>query len=312
MPRPASARRRNRAVRASGRNPLDKLISGFFGAGILLVMLPKALSTLPGMTAVAGLQKYGWMLLALGLGALALRMLGKTAQPPAEAPPPQPVLHKPARTQAPRAEPAAPSAPTPHAPPATGQAPERPTAWGLDVFRVIEWRRFEALVEALFAQAGFITRSQTHGADGGVDIWLHSKNQPDGTPVSIVQCKHWRDTKPVGVDKIRELRGVMAAHNVRRGQFACTARYTDAAREFARDNQINLLDGESLLALIAKRSPEQQQALLDVALEGEYWKPTCVNCGVKMVFRVPRSEGKGFWGCVNYPGCRVMVYARSE
>ena len=154
MPRPASARRRNRAVRASGRNPIDKLISGFFGAGILLVMLPKALmSTLPGMTAVARLQKYGWMLLALGLAI--------------------------------------------------------PTAWGLDVFRVIEWRRFEALMEALFAQAGFITRSQTHGADGGVDIWLHSKNQPDGTPVSIVQCKHWSDTKPVGVDKICLSHGVM-------------------------------------------------------------------------------------------------------
>jgi restriction system protein len=280
------------------------------------VMFPKALSTLPGLAAMAGLQKVGWMLLALGAAALALRLLAKIAKPPAEAPQPelppepQPALQKPARAKAPRAEPAAPSAPAPNTPPATGEAPQRPTAWGLEVFSVIEWRRFEALVEALFAQAGFITRSQSHGADGGVDIWLHSKNQPDGTPVSIVQCKHWSGNKPVGVDKIRELRGVMAAHNVRRGQFACTARYTDAAREFARDNQINLLDGESLLALIAKRSPEQQQALLDVALEGEYWKPTCVNCGVKMVFRFPRNEGKGFWGCVNYPKCRTVMSIR--
>lgn len=114
------------------------------------------------------------------------------------------------------------------------------------------------------------------------------------------------------VDKIRELRGVMAAHQIRRGQFACTARYTDAAREFARDNQINLLDGAALLDLIAKRTPAQQEALLDVALEGEYWKPTCVNCGVKMVFRLPRNEGKGFWGCVNYPMCRGRINVRNK
>ena len=79
------------------------------------------------------------------------------------------------------------------------------------VFDAIEWRRLEALVEELFRQAGFITKSQSHGADGGVDIWLYSKHQTDGAPVSIVQCKHWSG-KQVGVDKVRELRGVMASH----------------------------------------------------------------------------------------------------
>jgi restriction system protein len=184
---------------------------------------------------------------------------------------------------------------------------KRGSGWRLADIQVIEWHRFDALVEALFAQAGFVTRSQSHGADGGVDIWIHSRNQPDGAPVSIVQCKHWQSGKPVGVDKIRELRGVMAAHNVPRGQFACTAHYSDAAREFARDNRINLLDGAALLELIGKRTPEQQRALLDVALEGEYWKPTCVNCGTKMVLRTPRSGGKQFWGCVNYPRCRGIM-----
>ncbi|WP_269632134.1 restriction endonuclease [Pelomonas sp. BJYL3] len=37
---------------------------------------------------------------------------------------------------------------------------------------MIEWRRFEAVVEALFKQVGFETKSQSHGADGGIDIWL--------------------------------------------------------------------------------------------------------------------------------------------
>ncbi len=188
--------------------------------------------------------------------------------------------------------------------------PARPQAWGLEVFSVIEWRRFEALVEALFAQAGFVTRSQSHGAEGGVDIWLYSRHQPDSSPVSIVQCKHWQSGKPVGVDKIRELRGVMTAHNVHRGQFACTAHYSTDAIEFARTHQIHLLDGPALLRLIAKRTPEQQQALLDVALDGEYWKPTCTKCSTKMVLRASRNGGKPFWGCEDYPKCRGTMMAR--
>ena len=100
----------------------------------------------------------------------------------------------------------------------------RPQAWGTPVFEAIEWRRFEAVVERLFQQAGFDTRSQSHGADDGVDVWLYSRSLP-GEPVSLVQCKHWQGRR-VGVDKIRELRGVMAARNVKRGQFVATGGFT--------------------------------------------------------------------------------------
>jgi restriction system protein len=189
--------------------------------------------------------------------------------------------------------------------------PERvaPRAWSREVFEVIEWRRFEAVVEALFQQAGFETKTQSHGADQGVDVWLYSKHQP-GEPVSIVQCKHWQG-KQVGVDKIRELRGVMAAHNVRRGQFATTSTFSSAAVEFATGNAINLLDISGLLALIDKRSADEQARLLTVALHGEYWKPTCVNCGDKMVEREPKKGGAHFWGCINYPRCKTAMPMRS-
>jgi len=188
---------------------------------------------------------------------------------------------------------------------ATPAEPPRPTAWSAEVFDLIEWRRFEAVVEALFTQAGFRTRSQSHGADGGVDLWVYTRYQPD-KPVTIVQCKHWHG-KRVGVDKVRELRGVMAAHGVVRGQFATTSRFTDEAVAFAKENGINLLDVDALLKLIRSRSAEQQQALLDVALQGEYWRPTCVNCGIKLVLRRPRQGGKPFWGCTRYPACRTTL-----
>ena len=186
---------------------------------------------------------------------------------------------------------------------------QRPSEWSRDVFLQIEWRRFEAVIEALFAQAGFETKAQTHGADGGVDVWLYAKGKPN-EPVSIVQCKQWTG-KSVGVDKIRELRGVMASHNLSRGQFATTSGFTSEAVIFAKANGVNLLDVDALVALIERRSHEQRDALLAVALEGDYWRPTCVNCGTKMVERAKR-DGSGFWGCVNFPKCRTTMQVRSN
>lgn len=185
---------------------------------------------------------------------------------------------------------------------------ERPSEWSREVFLQIEWRRFEALIETLFVQAGFETKAQTHGADGGVDVWLYAKGRAN-TPVSIVQCKQWTG-KSVGVDKIRELRGVMASHHLTRGQFATTSGFTPDAVSFANENGVNLLDIDALLALIDRRSPEQREALLEVALEGDYWRPTCVNCGTKMVERAKR-DGSDFWGCASFPKCRTTMQMRA-
>ena len=178
------------------------------------------------------------------------------------------------------------------------------TTWSPAVFAAIEWRRFEAVCESLFGQAGFETKSQSHGADGGVDIWLHSRNATG--PVAVVQCKHWQG-KAVGVKELREFYGVMASHQLKRGTYATTSTYTADAAQFAKDNGINTLDGKGLLALIAKRTPEQQKALLAVAFEGEYWRPTCASCGVKMVERTPAKGGAKFWGCSNYPKCKSRL-----
>lgn len=174
--------------------------------------------------------------------------------------------------------------------------------WSAQVFKEIEWRRFEAVCEHLFCQAGFTTKSQSHGADGGVDIWLYSKNTTG--PAAIVQCKHWRKT-PVGVKEVREFFGVMASHKLTRGTYATSSVFTKDASDFAKANGINAMDGARLLAQIVQRTPEQQQALLAVAYEGEYWLPTCASCGVKMIER--GKPEKRFWGCANYPKCRNTI-----
>ena len=194
--------------------------------------------------------------------------------------------------------------------PRRGAPALQPQRWCREVFDIIEWRRFEAVVETLFAQAGFETRAQPHGADGGVDVWLYSKHHADGRdPVSIVQCKHWLSAK-VGVRPVRELRGVMAQHRIARGQFVTTSSFTEEARRFANDNGIGLHDTDGLLRLIGMRHPKEQEALLAVAFEGDYWQPTCASCGVKLVERTARESGRAFWGCENFPRCRKTMECR--
>ena len=188
-----------------------------------------------------------------------------------------------------RPRPARPATPEPERP-----APER--TWSAAVFDHIEWRRFEAVCEALFAQSGMRSESQSHGADGGVDIWLYS--QHSDKPV-IVQCKHWRKSV-VGVKELREFYGVLKSHDLTYGTFATSSTFSSDALAFAKSNRVNALDRERLLGLIAGRSPNQQQALLATAYEGEYWKPTCVKCGVKMVLREKKDGSSSFWGCANY------------
>lgn len=190
------------------------------------------------------------------------------------------------------------------------EAPDEPkaspslTEWSPAVFKAIEWRRFEAVCETLFAQAGFEARTQSHGPDGGVDVWLYSKHAEG--PALVVQCKHW-SSRPVGVKEMREFFGVIASNQLKRGTYATTSTFTPDAADFARQNGIHLLDGKGLLALIEKRTPEQQQALLAVAFEGDYARPTCASCGVKMVERTNRQTDSPFWGCSSRPRCRSTL-----
>ena len=179
---------------------------------------------------------------------------------------------------------------------------ERSISWNKQVFADIEWRRFEAVCERLFAQSGFKTKSQSHGADGGVDVWMYSAHAEG--PVSIAQCKHWRG-EVVTVKEIREFFGVMASHKLQRGTFVTTSTFTADAQKFANENGINALDGDKLLKLIATRTPEQQKEMLDIAYEGEYSIPTCASCGIKLVKRTK------FWGCSNFPKCRTQIYFKA-
>ena len=191
---------------------------------------------------------------------------------------------------------------------ADAEGPPRPTAWGPEVLQVIEWRRFEALMEMLFAQAGFLIRAQSHGADGGADLWLSLPRAPR-TAVGVAHCRPWQP-RPLGIDAIRSLLGAMRAGQVDRGQCFSVAGFTAEARAFASSQGVRTVDGPAMLAMILSRSSAQQQDLLETALEGDFWRPSCVTCGDKMLLRTSQA-GTAFWGCVNHPRCRATQAVRS-
>ncbi len=317
----ARSRSRRRQARA-----LDTLLE----KGVIACIIGAALLAAPWFTrssplisqVAANVRPLGWVLLAIGAALLlAHRLVRRNNGAEASAPTVQ-RMRAPSRTARSPAPPAGSDRPLPSpytpahadafdgaAPAGTAGAPPVPepepvrqpaARWGPKVFAAIEWRRFEAVCEALFAQAGFRTRAQSHGADGGVDIWLYSAHSEG--PAAVVQCKHWQG-KPVGVREMREFYGVMAAHKLQRGTYATTSTYTEDALQFAKDNGISALDGKRLLSLIAQRTEAQQQALLQVAFEGEYWRPTCASCGTKMVERKRSRDGARFWACSHHPRC---------
>jgi restriction system protein len=259
-----------------------------------------------GSTIGQVLRPAGWVALMLGAVLLVLNFFVQRSKqaPPADEPP-RPVMTSTAplsKKLAARKPPAAPVAPP------APMGVKQQASWSPVVLADIEWRRFEAVCEAFYAQAGLTTRSQSHGADGGVDIWLESQHMDQPR---VVQCKHWQG-KPVGVKEMREFLGVMTANKLRHGTFVTSSTFTDDALAFATDNGIQAQDGAALLKLIDQRTPEQQAALLAVAYEGEYWRPTCASCGTKMVERTSGKFARPFWGCANYPKCRGRAIPKAR
>jgi len=301
MARQTRAERRRERAR---QELAGKAWMAIFVGILLLVVAPAFLKGPIVGTLGPALRPAGWVALAIGAVLLGLHYVVRRQAAPVEIEPTAvraPARPAPAST-AERREPVL--SPSPSTAPHAGQESQ----WSPAVLHAIEWRRFEALCEALYAQAGFTTRSQSHGADGGVDIWLQSRHSD--VP-RIVQCKHWQ-SKAVGVKEMREFFGVMASHQLKSGTYVTSSTFSAEAAAFAKANGIHAQDGAALLRLIGQRTPEQQAALLAVAYEGEYWRPTCASCGIKMVERNSSKNDGSFWGCANYPKCRGRTIPKSK
>jgi restriction system protein len=167
--------------------------------------------------------------------------------------------------------------------------------------RDFSWRDFESLAAGYFESKNYkILENTVSGSDGGVDIWLTKNGKR-----YIAQCKHFKKNK-VGISTVRELLGTITYENVQGGFIVTSSILTTPAFEFARNNNIGVVNGNDLLS---------NNSLPDIPDEkpkrySQDSPPQCHECGSPMRLRKAEKgyyAGQKFWGCVNYPSCKGIV-----
>lgn len=172
--------------------------------------------------------------------------------------------------------------------------------WSLELLIEMDWKRFEELCELLWVIKGFHAQSTGPGADGGVDVVVAQRGQPDVT-FAIVQCKS--HVEPVGVKPVRELWGCRDHFSATLAVFYSVSGFHPTATAFAVGKQLKLIDGPDLLAEIRQLPARDQAELLARITRGDYTTPSCPKCEVKLVRHHGKDGRPDFWSCKNFRRC---------
>lgn len=108
---------------------------------------------------------------------------------------------------------------------------------------------FEDLVEKLIKQLGFITEERKRSADGGIDIRAINE-QPILKGLYIIQCKRYSNT--ISESIIRDLFGVVTSERANKGILITNSTFSKAAKNFASNLPLELIDGHKLIELFEK------------------------------------------------------------
>ncbi|MDD2659469.1 MAG: restriction endonuclease [Methylococcales bacterium] len=182
--------------------------------------------------------------------------------------------------------------------------------WDKAFLKELEWKLFEEICMEYLRLKNCDAKVTSIGADGGMDIKVSDKC---GNVIAVAQCKAW--DKPIGVNLVRELYGVMAAERVKHGIFLTTSIFSDDAKAFAAGKALILIDGEEFVNIINGLEDEGKKKIDKLIYLDDHKIPTCVNCNIKLVKRTTKkglNAGREFWGCINYPKCKVTMHIRKE
>lgn len=174
---------------------------------------------------------------------------------------------------------------------------------GVESLHKLGWKQFENLLGEAYRRQGYAVKETLGGgADGGVDLVLRRNGE-----TILVQCKRWKE-KPVPVQTVRELFGVLTDCKANAAKLVATTRFTSDAAAFARGKAIELVDSQALLQLIrgVQRSGNVATSMIPEN-SGVVEAQRCPKCGSAMVLREARrgqNQGSKFWGCQNFPRCR--------
>ncbi|MGI9437793.1 MAG: restriction endonuclease [Geminicoccaceae bacterium] len=117
----------------------------------------------------------------------------------------------------------------------------------------ISWGEFEHLIRDLFekefASTAAAVRVTRVSRDGGVDVVVLDTDAVRGGKI-MIQGKHY--FKPVGVNAVRELYGVVINERATKGLLVTTSHFTAAAHEAVKNLPIYPVDQPELIALLEK------------------------------------------------------------
>jgi restriction system protein len=109
-------------------------------------------------------------------------------------------------------------------------------------------REFEHIVERLYSAMGYNTHLTPPKKDGGRDI-VAKKEKIGALEHLLIECKQY--TKPVGVEIVRALLGVVSDEKVNKGVLVTTSTATKGTREFkGRNPRLELIEGKELIPLL--------------------------------------------------------------
>ena len=137
----------------------------------------------------------------------------------------------------------------------------RSKVWSVDVLARLNQMHLERLASAYFGLRGYRTESSDDPMSG-VAVRLHRGKEAE--PYALVRCQPWVGM-PIAAGALRELQSRMTEQQVRHGLVITAGEFTDEAKVFAKANRIQLLGGQEFVTKILDLSPDQQEALLDLA-----------------------------------------------
>lgn len=104
----------------------------------------------------------------------------------------------------------------------------------------ISWRQFEKLLETIFNNHGYRTQLGPGSGDEGIDLRLLRKDSI-GDVVTLVQAKRYAPSRPISLEAVSALYGVVESEKANRGLFVTTSRYLPSAQRFAQRNHSRLI-----------------------------------------------------------------------
>ena len=166
-------------------------------------------------------------------------------------------------------------------------------------------REFERLVGAAYEQRGYTVDFAPVGRDGGVDLIMRRRDE-----TVIVQCKNWYRAF-TGVHEVRELFGALHASHATRAAFVSSGVFSEDAETFARQNAVELIDGEALLDMIDSvhdsvadaASSSGPKAAPSSSLNPDKPCPICGSPTVRKTAHRGENSGSSFWSCSRWPDC---------